>query len=128
MKTLHALAPVLALALVVTGSAHAGTTGAGPGGSAASASGSIVTPGSSDILDAPWKDDRGERILPGSAGSVVLTGDQLERTAAQLRTFEGATVVGVMIRAPTVLADGTPAVIALNTETGRLQVTRRQGD
>ena len=124
MKRSHATLPVLCLALA--GAAHAGSTGAGPAGSAASASGSIVTPGSPTILNGPSKDERNERILPGSGGRVRLSGEQLAQAAEVLRRFEGASVSGALIRAPTVLADGTVAVIALNTETGELRVTRRQ--
>ena len=124
MKRLPAILPILCLALA--GTAHAGSTGAGPMGSAASASGSIVTPGSPTILNGPSKDERNERILPGSGGSVRLSSEQVAQTAELLRRFEGATVSGTLIKAPTVLADGTVAVIALNTETGELLVTRRQ--
>jgi len=124
MKRSQAALPIFCL--VLAGAAHAGNTGAGPGGSAASASGSTLTPGSHTILGTPRKDDRGERILPGSGGSVRLTGDQLAQAAQLLRSFEGASVMGVVIKAPTVLADGTGAVIALNIETGELSVTRRQ--
>jgi hypothetical protein len=124
MKLSHSIFPILGLALA--GAAHAGSTGAGPIGSAASASGSIVTPGSPTMLNGPSKDERNERIVPGSGGSVRLSAEQVAQTAEVLRRFEGASVSGAVIKAPTVLADGTVAVIALNTETGELLVTRRQ--
>jgi hypothetical protein len=114
------------LLLVTAGSAQAGKTGAGPAGSAAPGVGSIVTPGSHALLDTTVKDENGDLILPGNGGVVVLTGDQLTQTAAKLRGFEGAIVAGNVIKAPTVLADGTPAVIALNTRNGRLTLTRKE--
>lgn len=114
------------LCLTLAGAAHAGNKGAGPAGSAASAVGSIVTPGSNAALDTAARDDRRRRVVPGNGGRLVLTGDQLTTTAEMLRAFAGAEVVGSVIRAPTVLADGTPAVIALNTRTGVLTVVRRE--
>lgn len=124
MKSIRLLAAVLPL--VAAGAVHAGSTGAGPAGSAAPAVGSIVVPGSSTLLGTAAKDDNSDRVLPGNGGVVVLTGDQIAKTAAALRGFNGATVQGDLLRAPTVLADGTPAVIALNTRTGRLSVTRQE--
>lgn len=123
--------PAVAIALatfllLAAGSARAGSEGAGPAGSAAPGVGSIVTPGAHALLRAPVKDENGDRVLPGNSGVVVLAGDQLAQAAEKLRSFEGAVVAGNVIRAPTVLADGTPAVIALNTRTGRLLLTRKE--
>lgn len=114
------------LVLLGAGAAQAGSIGAGPAASAGPGVGSIVTPGSHVLLNTPVKDENGDRILPGNGGAVVLTGDQLAQTAEKLRAFAGAVVAGNVIKAPTVLADGTPAVIALNTRTGRLLVTRKE--
>jgi hypothetical protein len=119
-------AVVALLCLALAGTAHAGNAGAGPAGSAASAVGSIVTPGSNTALDTAAKDDHRRRVVAGNGGHIVLTGDQLTTTAEMLRGFAGAELVGSIIRAPTVLADGTPAVIALNTRTGELTVIRRR--
>jgi hypothetical protein len=113
--------------LVLAGGVEAGDRGAGPAASSGPGVGSIVTPGSHAMYDTPSKDDRGKRILPGNGGSLVLTGDQLAQTAERLRAFEGASVAGSIIKAPTVLADGTPATITLNTLTGRLIIARRDG-
>src|SRR5688572_7083095 len=116
-----ALFPVTATALLLgAGIVHAGSTGAGPAGSAGPGVGSIVTPGSHALLNTPVRDENSDRILPGNGGMVVLVGDQLAQTAEKLRGFADAVVSGNLIKAPTVLADGTPAVIALNTRTGRL--------
>ncbi len=123
---MNALRLLAVIPLLAAGLAHAGKTGAGPAASGAPAVGSVVTPGSHALLNTPPKDDRVDRILPGNGGVVVLQGEQLERAAAALRGFDGATVQGSMIRANTVLADGTPAVIALHTGTGRLSVTRQE--
>jgi hypothetical protein len=117
MKSIRLLAAVLPL--VAAEAVHAGSTGAGPAGSATPAVGSIVVPGSHALLDTAARDDSRDRVLPGN-------GDQIASTAAALRGFNGATVQGDLLRAPTVLADGTPAVIALNTRTGRLSVTRQE--
>ena len=122
MKPIRLLVAVLPL--VAAHAAHAGSTGAGPAGSAGPAIGSIVVPGSTSLLNTPARDDNSDRVLPGNGGVVVLSGDQLARVAAQLRGFANATIQGDLVRAPTVLADGTPATIALNTRTGRLSVTR----
>lgn len=123
---MNARAFVSLLCLTLAGAAQAGSTGAGPAGSAASAVGSIVTPGSHTILDTAVKDDRRQRVLPGNGGRLVLSGDQLTTTAEVLRGFAGAELSGSIVRAPTVLADGTPAIIALNTRTGELTVVRRE--
>jgi len=114
------------LCLTFTAAVQAGDAGAGPAATAGPGVGSIVTPGSHSILDTPAKDERAQRILPGNGGAITLAGEQLTQTAEVLRRFEGATVAGSIIKAPTVLADGTPATIALNTETGRLAVTRKE--
>ncbi|MGH8480891.1 MAG: hypothetical protein ACRES8_00340 [Nevskiaceae bacterium] len=114
------------LSLAAAGLAHAGSSGAGPAASAGPAVGSVVTPGSHALLNTLVKDDNNDRILPGNGGVVVLQGEQLARTAEALRGFAEATVQNEVIKAPTVLADGTPAVIALNTRTGRLSVTRQE--
>jgi hypothetical protein len=114
------------LLLLGASTAQAGSTGAGPAASAGPGVGSIVTPGSAALLNVPAKDENGDRILPGNGGVVVLAGDQLAMTAERLRGFAGAVVAGNVIKVPTVLADGTPAVIALNTRTGRLLVTRKE--
>lgn len=124
MKSIRLLAAVLPL--VAAEAVHAGSAGAGPAGSAAPAIGSIIVPGSHALLDTPARSEARDRVLPGNGGAVVLAGDQLAATAAKLRGFAGATVQGDVLRAPTVLADGTPAVIALNTRTGRLSVTRQE--
>lgn len=118
-----ALATVLLLA---AGSARAGSEGAGPAASAGPGVGSIVTPGSHALLRGPVKDENGDRVLPGNGAVVVLAGDQLAQAAEKLRGFADAVVSGNIIKAPTVLADGTPAVIALNTRTGRMLVTRKE--
>ena len=118
-----ALATVLLLA---AGSVHAGSEGAGPAASAGPGVGSILTPGSHALLRAPVRDENGDRVLPGNAGTIVLQGDQLAQTAEKLRGFADAIVAGNVIKAPIVMADGTPAVIALNTRTGRLLVTRKE--
>lgn len=123
MKLTNAAISLFVLALC--GAAQAGDRGAGPAAAAGPGVGSIITPGSHSLLSTPWKDDRNRRVLPGNGGLIQLTGDQIAQTATALRAFEGAAVEGAMIRAQTVLADGTPAVIALNTQTGRLTVTRR---
>ncbi|MGQ0587455.1 MAG: hypothetical protein ACT4PK_09680 [Gammaproteobacteria bacterium] len=120
MNLMRSLVPLLAL--LAAGTAQAGGTGAGAG----SAIGSVINPGSHATLGAPSKDERQKRVLPGNGGSVSLAGDQLAKVAEQLRAFNGATVLGSTISAPTVLADGTAAVIALDTRTGRLTVTRRE--
>lgn len=114
------------LSVLVAGAAHAGKTGAGPAAAAGPGVGSIVTPGSHELLNTEPRNERGTRILPGNGGSVVLAGEQLVATIDRLRAFEGAKVSGATISAPTVLADGTPAVIALNTQSGELRVTRRE--
>lgn len=114
------------LLLLGAGAAQAGSSGAGPAASAGPGVGSIVTPGSAALLNAPAKDENGDRVLPGNGGMVVLTGEQIAQTAEKLRGFAGAVVAGNVIKAPTVLADGTPAVIALNTRNGRLLVTRKE--
>lgn len=124
MKTSRLIAALLAAA--AAGAVHAGNTGAGPAASAAPAVGSIITPGSSELLGTAAKDDIGDRITPGNGGVLVLSGEQLVSTAAALRGFDGATVDSNVITAPTVLADGTPAVIALNLKTGKLNVTRQE--
>ena len=124
LRTLVSLTGVF-LGLSLMGAAHAGNVGAGPAGSAASAVGSIVTPGSHTALDTAAMDERRRRVLPGDGGKLVLTGAQLTQTVELLRAFSGAATSGATIRAPTVLADGTPAIIALNTKTGVLTVTRQ---
>ena len=127
MNRKPALQLSLATALLLgAGLAHAGSTGAGPAASAAPGVGSIVTPGSHALLNAPTKDENGDRIRPGNGGVVVLAGEQLAQAAEKLRGFAGAVTFGSLIKAPTVLADGSPAVIALNTRTGRLLVTRKE--
>jgi hypothetical protein len=124
MKTLRLIAAVLASA--AAGAAHAGSTGAGPAASAAPAVGSTLTPGSHTLLNTAPKDDAGERLTPGNGGVLVLSGEQLARTAQTLRGFDGATAEGGLIQAPTVLADGTPATIALDLRTGKLSVSRQE--
>ena len=89
-------------------------------------SGAIVMPGSHSVLGTPAKDDYADRILPGNGGAVTLAGEQLQKTAAALRGFNGATEEGTVIRAPTVLSDGTAAVIALDSRTGRLIIVRQE--
>lgn len=108
------------------GAANAGNAGAGPAGSSGPGIGSIVTPGSNALLGTAIKDENGDRVAPGNGAALVLQGDQLARTAEALRALAGATVVGDVIAAPTVLADGTPASIALNMRNGRLTVTRHE--
>lgn len=122
---MRAIVSLFCLSLVVS-AAHAGNAGAGPAGSAASAVGSIVSPGSHTVLDTAATDERRRRVLPGNGGKLVLTGTQLTQTAEMLRAFSGAETSGGVIKAPTVLADGTPAIIALNTRTGVLTVTRQE--
>jgi hypothetical protein len=112
--------------LLATAVAQAGDSGAGPAASAGPGVGSIVTPGSHALLNTPFRDENSDRVLPGNSGAIVLAGDQLAQAAEKLRAFAGAVVSGNQIKAPTVLADGTPAVIALNTRTGRLAVTRKE--
>jgi hypothetical protein len=112
--------------LMATGLAHAGNTGAGPAASTAPGVGAIVTPGSHTLLNTSRRDENSDLITPGNGGMVVLSGEQLAQTAEKLRGFTDAVVSGSLIRAPTVLADGTPAVIALNTRTGRLTVVRKE--
>jgi len=124
MKAIRYAAALLALA--AAGAAHAGKTGAGPAGSAGPGVGAIVTPGSNVLLGTPAKDDNNDRILAGNGGVVMLEGEPLARAAAALRDFDGAAVYNHVIKAPTVLADGTPAVIALNTRSGELRVTRQE--
>jgi hypothetical protein len=111
--------------LLAAGAVHAGSTGAGPAASAAPAVGSIITPGSNELLNTARQDDTGARLTPGNGGAVVLSGEALTRTAGVLRGFDGATEDGDAIRAPTVLADGTSAVVALDLKTGKLSVTRQ---
>jgi hypothetical protein len=118
MTSLRWFAVLLSCALA--GAAQAGSTAVGPG------VGSIVTPGSHVLLGTQPRDENADRIAPGNGATLVLQGEQLTRTAEALRAFSGAHVQGDMIRAPTVMADGTPAVIALNTRTGRLSVTRQE--
>lgn len=118
--------PIAFALLLLAGSAHAGSEGAGPAASATPGVGAIVTPGSHALLRAPVKDENGDRVLPGNGGVVVLAGDQLAQAAEKLRGFDGAVVAGNVIKAPIVMADGTPAVIALNTRNGRLLVTRKE--
>jgi hypothetical protein len=122
MKTIKISAALLAALLA--GAAQAGDSGAGPAASGGPGVGSIITPGSHELLNTKAKDERGKRVLPGNGGSVVLSGEQLVATIDRLRAFEGAKVTGAVIRAPAVLADGTSASIALNTQTGELVVTR----
>jgi hypothetical protein len=124
MKTIKISAALLAALLA--GAAQAGDSGAGPAASGGPGVGSIITPGSHELLNTTARDARGKRIEPGNGGSVVLSGEQLVAAIDRLRAFEGAKVTGAVINAPTVLADGTPAVITLNTESGRLVVTRRE--
>jgi hypothetical protein len=114
------------LLCLVTGAAGAGDSGAGPAASSGPGIGSIVTPGSHALLGTAVKDENSDRVAPGNGATIVLQGDALARTAAALRAFAGATVTGDTIAAPTVLADGTPASIALNTRNGRLTVTRHE--
>jgi len=121
-----ARALVSTLCLALASAAHAGKSGAGPAGSAASAVGSIVTPGSHEQLGTVAKDDRQRRVAPGNGARIVLSGDQLKQTLELLRRFEGASQEGVTVKAPTVLADGTPATIAINSRTGELTVVRRE--
>lgn len=118
MKT-HTISAALLTALLA-GAAHAGDSAVAPG------VGATVTPGSHELLDTEARDARGKRVLPGNSGSVVLSGDQLVAAIDRLRAFEGAKVLGALISAPTVLADGTAAVIALNTQSGELRVTRQE--
>jgi len=124
MNLARVVMPLLCLAFA--GAAHAGDSGAGPAGSAGPGVGSIVTPGSHSILDTPWRDDKRKRILPGNGGAVRVAADQVAHAADVLRGFDGASVTSDVVRAPTVLADGTPAVIALDTKTGQLTVTRQE--
>lgn len=123
MKTIKISAALLAALLA--GAAQAGDSAAGPAAGASSGVGSIITPGSHELLNTKARDVRGKRVRPGDGGSVVLSGEQLVAAIDRLRAFEGAKVAGSMISAPTVLADGTPAVISLNTQSGELLVTRR---
>ncbi|MGH8442575.1 MAG: hypothetical protein ACRETF_06685 [Nevskiaceae bacterium] len=123
MNIVRAVLPLLAL--VAAAAAEAGSTGPGPTGSAGSAIGSVINPGSHAVLGTTSKDERRRRVQPGNGGSVNLSGDHLVQVATQLRAFAGATVQGSIISAPTVLADGTSATIALNTRTGQLTVTRQ---
>jgi len=120
----RAMLSMLCLALAAV--AHAGNTGAGTTGTAASAVGSIIIFGSNAQLGTVAKDDRQRRVAPGNGASVVLSGDQLKQTLQLLRGFEGATQEGATVKAPTVLADGTPAVIALNSRTGLLTIVRQE--
>lgn len=113
------------LCLALAASARAGDVPAGPAAAAAPGVGSIVTPGAHELLGTPSKDDRRNRILPGDGAALVLAADQLAATAAVLGGFNGATTEGNTVRAPTVLADGTPAIIVLDKESGRLLITRR---
>lgn len=114
------------LLMLGTGAAQAGSAGAGPAASAGPGVGSILTPGSHALLNTPAKDENGDRVLPGNGSVLVLTSDQVALTAEKLRAFAGVVVAGNVIKAPTVLADGTPAVIALNLRTGRLLITRKE--
>lgn len=123
MKPLALSAAILAAFLA--GNAKAGDSAAGPAAAGGPGVGSIVTPGSHELLNTEPRDGRGKRILPGNGGSVVLGGEQLVATIDRLRAFEGAKVEGAVIRAPAVLADGTPAVVSLNTQSGELTVTRQ---
>lgn len=118
-------AAIFVLAMAVCGIANAGNAGAGPAATAGPAVGATITPGSHTILDAPTRDLSGNRVLPGNAGSVKLSPEQLVVTEAILKGFEGAVIEATLIRVHTVLADGTPAMIALNTKTGVLNVSRR---
>ena len=121
-----ARALVSTLCLALAGAAHAGSTGAPTTGSAASAVGAIVTPGSNEQLGTVANDDRRRRVAPGNGGRIVLSGDQLKQTVELLRKFEGASQEGIIVKAPTVLADGTPATIAINSRTGELTIVRRE--
>jgi hypothetical protein len=121
MKRILAALPLLAAA-----AAHAGSSGAGPAASAGPGIGAIVMPGSHAVLGTPAKDDYTDRIVPGNGAMVKLAGEQLQRAATALRGFNGAMEEGSIIRAPTVLSDGTAAVIALDTRTGRLSITRQE--
>ena len=112
--------------LTASAAAHAGSTGAGPAASGSPAVGAVVTPGSAAMLGTPAKDDYSDRILPGNGGVVTLDPAQVAAIATALRGFTGAMAEGSIIRAPTLLADGTPAVIALDTRSGRLMVTRQE--
>lgn len=115
-----------ALLLGIAGTAQAGSTGAGPAASAAPAVGSIITPGSQELLGTAARDEKYDRVLPGNGGVVMLAPEQVARIAETLKGFEGARVENNIIRAPTVMADGTPAMIALDTRSGRLSVTRQE--
>ena len=115
-----------ALLCLAASAASAGDSGAGPAGSSGPGVGSIIVPGSHALLGTASKDENSDRITPGNGATLVLEGEQLARTATALRAFGGATERGDVIHAPTVLADGTPAVIALDTRTGRLAVTRHE--
>lgn len=115
-----------ALFIGIAGAAQAGSTGAGPAASAAPAVGSTITPGSQELLGTTARDEKHDRVLPGNGGEVQLTPEEATRIGATLKSFEGARVENNVIRAPTVMADGTPAMIALDTRTGRLSVTRQE--
>jgi hypothetical protein len=114
------------LLLTVAGAAQAGSVGAGPAASSGPGVGSIVTPGSNALLNTQARDENGDRVAPGNGAAIVLVGEELAQTTLALKAFPGAIASGSVIKAPTVLADGTPAVIALNTRTGKLLVTRKE--
>lgn len=124
MTRTQAIAALVSLAFA--GLAHAGNQGAGPAATGSPAVGSVVTPGSALMLQTPTKDSSGHDVLPGDGGMVTLSPQQVESMAKILLSFDGAAQEGDVIRAPTTMADETPAQIALNKKTGTLLLTRRK--
>jgi hypothetical protein len=114
------------LALVVSGAVSAGKTPAGPVAGGSTGNGSVAMTESDQVLGVPDEDEDGDRVPVGDVGKVILSAEQLAGAIAALKGFEGATTEGAFIRATTVLADGTSATVALNTETGELTITRNE--
>lgn len=122
MKHASTLLPLFLLAF--SGAVSAGKGGAGPAATASPAVGSIITPGSSSILDTPSKDAAGRTAVPGTVGTVQLDATQLAQAAGFMRAAEGVVIEGSRLTLPTTLEDGGAATITLNTDTGELTVRR----
>jgi hypothetical protein len=114
---------VAVLAMACVGAANAGSGAAGPAGGPGIV-GSTVVPATEAVLKTPKRGKDGRRLQPGSAGGVMLHGEQLASVRNQLTSAEGVTIEGSVIRVPTTLAGGEAATIVLDTQSGQLLVVR----
>lgn len=112
---IHTLSILAALALATT--AQAGQVGAGPGGTASTTVGSIV----SSVTQAQASSGTPQ---PGIVGSVTLPTNQVASIAAYLQGQQGAVVSGNTITVPTTFADNTRGTVSIDTGTGVLTLTR----